>query len=307
MSFKGTKHFQKRGVALLITLLFIMLITLSVGIGLKQLNEVSHHMKAENFLFQTSAILDDALRLLQNSQELNAINSSEEFSVFLSEAAFIPFEASGIKVSLELNSARSKFNVNSLMDLNNSIDHDRVNSLKEYMSNYMVNIGFVDVLLDSMGGIKEDMSYNSDLFNEKSRLFRDYIISDKHFDELSDFYLNYYRDNSLKNIDFKELFYFSNNRSHKVDLNYATAEVWEMMLGCDKLKATELSKSSYNSFESIGLSDEELDSVKKKFDTSFFEPYLDVVIKVEQGEHNARIRFEYDIKKREGSNFVYDI
>ena len=307
MFHKGMKHFHKRGVALLITLLFIMLITLSVGIGLKQLNEVSHHMKAENFLFQTSAILDDALRLLQNSKELNAINSSEEFSVFLSEAAFIPFEASGIKVSLELSSARSKFNVNSLIDSNNSIDADRVNSLKEYMSIYMVNIGFVDVLLDSMGGIKEDMSYNSDLFNEKSRLFRDYIISDKHFDELSEFYLNYYRDNSLKNIDFKELFYFSNNRSHKVDLNYATVEVWEMMLGCGKLKATELSKNSYDSFESIGLSDEELDSVKKKFDTSFFEPYLDVVIKIEQGEHSARIRFEYDIKEREGSNFVYDI
>lgn len=295
---------NKKGIALLITLLFIMLITISVGIGLKQVNEASNHVKAEKFLFQTSVILDDVFRLLQTSKELDNINSKEEFADFLSEASFIPFEHSGIKVSLELSSARSRFNLNSLK--NNSV---RIEQLKQYVTNYMVNISFVDILLDSMGGIKEDMYYTSDIFYEKPYLFRDYIASDKHFGELSDFYVKNYHDDNLKNIDFEKLFYFSSDKNSSIDLTYATAEVWEMMLGCDKLRATELSAGYYDTFESLALdlSIEELDIVKNKFGATLFEPYVDVIVNIIENNQSAKIKFEYDIKNKKGSNFVYDI
>jgi len=160
-----------------------------------------------------------------------------------------------------------------------------------------------------MGGIKEDLYYNPELFDEKPYLFRDYIVSDRHFKELSDFYTQNYHDDSLKNIDFEKLFYYGKdtNNSYKIDLYFATAEVWEMMLGCDKQRATELSAGYYDTFESIGLSDDELDIVRNKFKADFNQLYINVVINIIQNNQNAKIRFEYDIQNKKGSNFVYDI
>ncbi len=297
---------MKRGIALLITLLFIMLITLSIGIGLKQVNDASQDVKSEKFLLQSSAVLGDVLTLLQSRKELNDMNSSEELAIFLSETSFIPFNAQEIQITLELSSARSRFNINNLKDVNNTLVPARVSSLKRYVSNYMINISYVDILLDAMSGIKEDMSYNSAVFNENPYLFRDYIASDKHFAELNDFYSSYYRDDGLKNIEFKELFYFSNNNSYTIDLNYATTEVWEMMLGCDNLRASDLSAGFYENTDNLDLNDDEK-VMLKRFKTSFFEPFVDVRLNIMQDKNSASIRFEYDIKNKEGSNFVYEI
>lgn len=297
---------MRRGIALLITLLFIMLITISIGISLKQVNMASSHVEDEKFLYQSSVVVDDVLTLLKSSQELNDINSSQDFSTFLAETSFVPFEAEGIKVSLELSSARSKFNVNSLVDASAKPKQERVAYLKQYMSNYMVITTYVDILLDSMGKIKEDMSYNSELFNDKPYLFRDYIVSAKHLSELNDFYTSYYHEQSLKNINFKELFYFGKNNDYKIDLSYATTEVWEMMLGCDNFRASELSATVYEALDDIGLSDDEKLRLAK-FDTSFFEPYVDVRLNIMQDKQSANIRFEYDIKNKKGTNFVYEI
>ncbi len=285
-----------------------MLITVSIGIGLKQVNKASSYLQNEKFLLQTTVIVDDALKLLQTSKELELIDSSETLALFLSEASIIPFEASGIKIILEISSARSKFNINSLIKPDNSLNQEKVDSLKWYVSNYMVNVSFVDILLDAMGKVKEDMSYNSDIFYEKPYLFRDYIVSYKHFSELSDFYTNSYHDNNLKEIDFKNLFHFSRDVAYKIDLNYATQSVWEMILGTDKLRAKELSLNSgaYASIEDLDLMDEEKTALAR-YETSFFEPFIDVVLTVIQDDISAEIRFEYDIENKKGSNFVYDI
>jgi len=165
---------QRKAIALLITLLFIMLITISVGAGLKQLNQASGYVEDEKFLFQSSVILNDTLDFLKNSQELNDINSSDDFSAFLAQTSFIPFQTHGIKISLELSSARSKFNVNNLMG-KKELDIFRVNALRRYLGNHMVATSFVDILLDSMRGVKQDFSYESTLFDQKPELFRDYI------------------------------------------------------------------------------------------------------------------------------------
>ena len=297
---------QKNGIALLITLLFIMLITVSIGFGLKQLNLASGYVDNEKFLYQSSVILDDVLGYLKTSQELNDINSSEDLDLFLAQASFIPFQIKDLKISIELSSARSKFNINSLIDKKKP-DTKKVEILKQYLSNHMINISFVDILLDSMGGIKEDLSYNSGLFDEKPYLFRDYISSYEQFSELEAYYKKYYHDDSLKNIDFKNLFYFSHDKNYKIDLNYATKETWEMMLGCGESRAVQLSEADYDSYESLGMDVEELNILKHRFKTSFFEPYIYVVITVMKNNNNAIISFEYDMKKKEGYDFVYEI
>jgi hypothetical protein len=303
------RPFKKTAMALLVTLLFIMLISVAIGIGLKHLNSASSYVSGEKFLYQSSIIVDDVLGVLKNFKEIKDINSSEDLTTFL-EYSPIPFESNGIKVFIELESARSKININSIFDKNiTSQDNDKVEALKIFLNRYSVGMEFVDILSDSMGGIKENLSYNSDIFFQKPYLFRDYITSYKHFEKLSEYYAEYFDDN-IKSIDFKNLFYFTNdtNNSYVIDLNHATPLAWEMMLGCDIDRAKELSNNAgfYEKLEDLKLMDDEKIELMK-FKTSFFEPFLYVDVTIMQGDNTAEIKFEYDIKKGIGSNFAYEI
>lgn len=300
--------YKKNGIALLITLFFVIAITASVGIGLKQINTASKEVDNEKFMLQTSIILDDVLALLKTSKDLQAVtetNSSEAFFIFLSQAAFIPFESSGMKISLSLKSARSKFNINDLKEANIT---QRADNLKEYVNYYNVNAEYVDLLLDGISGIKEDMSYNSEIFYEKPTMFRDYITSYEHLEEFNRFFIKKYHDNSLKNIDFKNLFYYSVKKDIVIDLNYATKQTWMMMLGINEARAEELSSGggSYISIEDISLQDDEKLQLAK-YKTSLYEPYIDVTVDVIQDAQDAKIEFEYDLRTNKGTNFVYKI
>ena len=207
---------MKKGIALLITVLFVMAITVAIGVGLRQVKEASWHMENENFMLQASTVLDDVLNILQSSKELEQLaqnKSSAELFTFLSSVSFIPLESSGLKMDIKISSARSNFNVNSLVDADNIINTDRVNILNEYLSKYKVNIGYVDILLDVMRG-DENITYNRAIFDEKPYLFRDYVASEKHLNEVDDFYMKTYHNNNLKRIDFANLFYFSKKIDH---------------------------------------------------------------------------------------------
>ncbi len=297
---------SKKGIALLITLFFIMAITISIGIGLKQLKDASDSIEGENFLLQSNVILDDVMQILQKDKDLEEIakdDSGDAFAVFLSQASFIPFESSGVKVLIELKSARSKFNVN-------MIDKRNIFLLKQYVGRYMVSGDYIDILQDFTHGNvnnQDEISYNSDIFYTKPELFRKFIVSKKHLDEINEFYIQTYHDNNLKNINLKNLFYFSNDKNYKIDLNHATPDVWEMMLGCDRLRAQELSSGVYEKIDDIVLSDDEKRVLQTVFRVSFFEPYLDVSVEIMQNTKSAKISFEYNMKTKKGYNFVYEI
>lgn len=305
-------YMYKRGIALLITLLFIIAITVSVGVGLSYVNKASNELKNSNFMFQTSIIIDDVIEILKESKELSSViedGSADSLNIFLSQSSFIPFESSGLKMTLQISSARSKFNPNGLLDSNgSSVNLPKVEAMKLYLRNKMVDVGYVDILLDSMSGIKEDFTYNTDMFNDKPYLFRDYIVSKQHLEELNRFYEQTYRNNSLSNIDFEKLFYFNSDRDIPIDLNYATSDVWEFILGTsrDRAKQLTLGGGTYTGLDSISLSDDEKASLAR-FNVSYFEPYLDVKISIVGNKQSSNIRFEYDINNKKGSNFSYDI
>ncbi len=313
---QNTQMKSRKAIALLITLFFIIAITLAIGIGLKQVNEAASHVQSEKLLLQSSMIFDDVLVMLKGAKELDYLLdnniSGDVFGAFLSGYSIpgIPLGDSGIIISLELKSARSKVNINTLIDNNNSVD-----ALRAYLNYYMVNEIYADMLLDSMDGIQADDSYRTGLFYEKPYLYRDFIVSYEHLEEINEFYMKTYRDNYLKNIHLKNLFYFSEvKQNYKVDLNCVTPEALEMMLG-DKSRMAML----YPNFESEDYIDKcssfvcnNLDEDEKTFLAQYgatcnIQPYLDVSVEVMQNEQTAKINFEYDMKNKKGYNFVYEI
>lgn len=295
---------KRSAIALLITVMFVILITVAIGVALKQINSASQTLKEEAFLYQSSLILEDVLTILQNSPDLARIgdsNSSAELFVLLSSASLIPFESEGMSVLIGLSSARSLYPVNSL-DLNNS------QILREYVSTKGANSAYVDLLLDCKGKIKEDGSYNSPIFEENPALYRDAIASSEHLEQINRYYAQTYNDNALANIAFAKLFSYTQETNASIDLNFATAEVWELLLGGDIQRAQTLAQNAgaYEEMESLGLSEEE-QSRLALFRTSFFEPVLLVTLQIADADTKATIRFEYDIKKKKGSQFVYEI
>lgn len=295
---------SRSAIALLITVMFVIVITVAIGFGLRQVNSASKIIKDEKFMYQSSIIIEDVLNILKTSPDFARVadsNSSDELFLLLSAASFIPFESSGVEIVLKLESARSKFNPR-LLDINTT------QSFVDYLNNKMVNSQYLDILLDNVRGVKEDNSYNSAIFEENPYLFRDYIASARHLKKINEFYAQEYNDNSLSKIDFENLFYFSKDTNISIDLNYATTEVWELLLGTTKERAEFLSSNagSYIDDASLNLDLDELERLHR-FKTSFFEPIVLVEIELRQNSSISNIQFEYDIKKKKGSNFVYEL
>ena len=294
----------KNAIALLVTVLFVIVITVAIGYSLRQVNKAAAIVKDESFMYQNSIILEDVLTILQSSPDVARVadsNSSEELFVLLSQSSFIPLSSSGVSIVLKLASARAKFNPA-------GINAQNIEAIREYMNIKMVSNDYADILLDCVSGIKVDNSYNSAIFNEKPYLFRDYIASKRHLDEINDFFAREYNDNSLSRVAFEKLFHFGADTNASIDLNYATTEVWELLLGADRQRARYLSSRAglYSDINSLELNSDEEERLKR-FNTSFFEPIVLVEIEIEQNESRAYIRFEYDLKSKKGSNFVYEI
>jgi len=302
---------KRSAIALIITVFFIMVITVALGVSLKQVKDAGDEIHKQDFVLQTNMILEDVLNILNNSKELEAIakaESGEALNIFLSQASFIPFEHSGISIILELKSARSVLNINSIVDENGKFNEDKLGSLIEYFRLYNVTSDYIGMLQDNISPLKVDAYYNSEIFTENPYLYREYIASEEHLQTINDFFMRYNNDNSLSKIKFDELFYFSKDRKTKIDLNYATPETWRLLIRCDEVRAEDLSfgGGSYANVSDLNLSSEE-SILLGYFETSFYEPLLDVRVEIREGSLSSKIRFEYDMKTKKGSNFVYEI
>jgi len=299
----------KNGIALLITLMFVIVITVAIGYGLKQVNEASQSIKDEQFLYQSSAVIEDVINMLKHSKDLQEIvkeksieKKIEKLNILLSQASVLPLQTKNLNVVIKFSSARAK--------LNPTVLHDkkRLEKFRLFCSANMISPQYADILVDNISGVKGDNSYNSEIFNENHNLFRNYIASEKHLKKINSFYTQEYSDNSLKNIDFTQLFYLSEENATKIDLNYATPEVWELLTGVSKERAETLTAyaGAYENDKSLDLSDEEFKRLKL-FAYSYFEPILVVKISIQQHKNMSTVQFEYDIRSKKGSNFVFTI
>lgn len=303
---------RKNAIALLVTIFFIMAITIGIGVGLGAMKSASQDAQSEKFMFQTALVLDDVLSILNSSQEIDALsdaNATEIFALFLSQTQLIPVEIEDMKVLIQIGSARGRFNINSLQDESAALHVQRAEHLGDYLKRFRVQEDYIDFLRDGMSGIKWDASYHTRLFYDAPYMYRDYIASQQHLEQINKAYTRQYRDTSLKNADLKTLFSFNKERKTKIDLNYATPATWMLMLGIDEASALSLAQKSnlYESYEDLPISDERKVVLQEVFDTTFFEPFVEVQVAIVQGYKSAKIVFEYDLKNKKGSNFVYEI
>jgi hypothetical protein len=298
---------MRKGIALLITLMFVMIISVAIGYGLTQIKKASRVVEDEKILYQSSMLLDDVMAIMLASPELRNLadsNSSDDLYTFLENSRYLPLEIGDEKVVLSFESANAKLNINSMNKKNEPL-------FRDYFSRYMVGSNYVDILKECMRKDQAKDEYNnytSALFDENPTLFRDYIASKKHLDMINRFYMREYGDTNLKNVKFEELFSYQNAGDSSVDLNYAKPAVWELILGCsrDRAEALYQGAGSYKSLQDLQLNDFEKKNIAK-FQTTFFAPYILVTIEIIRAKSSSKIRFVYDIKFKRGYDFVFEV
>lgn len=294
---------SKNAIALLITIFFIMLITVSVGMSLKYVNEGTKSVHSETFLLQSRMVVEDVLKILKDSKSIAEIESAETLHMFINSIV-PPLHSSGLNVIIEVKSARAKIHPTSLQNEKREV------AFKEFLEKRQIDLSYASMLLDLVSGVKEDGGYNTDIFNKNTYLFRDFISSYKQLDALDIIYKKRYRNNNIDAFNTRELFYATTRSegNYTIDINYATPQVWELMLKCSKERALVLSEHefAYTSLADLSLVPKESLALAN-FDVDFYQPYLEVLITIEEGKSSAEVRFEYNIETKKGSNFVFTI
>lgn len=295
---------RRSGIALMITLFFIIAITSAVGISLMHLRQGGEQLHEGRFLVQSSAVLDDVLTLLERVQEVSPIENADALATFLLSAGFIPLEAQDLRVKIEIQSAMGRFNINALSQSDALQD-----ALSKYMLRYNVqDITYMtDLLIDCMSGPKEN--YRTDIFDEMPWFYRERIVSSEHLQQILDFYTRLRHDNSVQKIPWSELVRFDEHNNTALDANYITPQLWQFLFPAlqeESAQGLAAGLETYGSADDLGLSEEEL-SALKEFSVSYYVPTLHVSIDMVEHNRSSHIAFDYNLTTKRGSHFVYGI
>lgn len=163
--------------------------------------------------------------------------------------------------------------------------------------------------------VQSDGSYLTGIFNDRPYLFRDYMSSEKQIEEVNEYYKQTYHDNSIDKLDLKNIFYLSdaNASAYILDLNFANSDVLNIMSGVYKVPTEKKKKRTDGEISNYispcnSLSKAQKEDFKKRFNASCdLQKFIAVTLSIVEGDQEATIRFEYDLKNKKGSNFVYEI
>jgi hypothetical protein len=295
---------ERRGVALLITLFFIIAITAAVGVSLMNLRKSGEELQQARFLLQSGAVVDDVLSLMRGADKLGTVTDAESLNLFLLTAGFIPLQLKELLVKIEITSAMGHININAL-----STSKAFQDALNAYMVRFNVQdpVFMSELLIDCMSGYKD--LYRTGIFDEMPELYRDRIVSKRHFDKIVDFYIRERHDNAVTKLPWKDLIRFDDANTTKLDANYITPALWQMLIpGLEEERAIDLSSGggAYSSLEDIDLSPERKENLAA-FDLSFYEPTVHLDVEIVENNNSANVAFDYDVTAKKGKHFEFGI
>ncbi|MEN8147188.1 MAG: hypothetical protein ABFR02_06190 [Campylobacterota bacterium] len=295
---------NRPGVALLITLFFIIAITAAVGVSLMNLKKSGDELHKARFLLQSGAVVEDILALMKETDKLGVVSDADSLSLFLLSAGFIPLELKELLVKIEITSTMGHVNINTL-----AASAELQKLLIEYMVRFNVQDPnyMSDLLIDCMGGHKT--VYKTNIFDEMPELYRERIVSKRHFKTVIDFYVRERHDNAVNKLPWDELIRFDDNNASAVDANYITPALWQMYIpGLQEERAFELASGGgmYNSLDDIDLFAEEKTELAK-LNLSFFQPIVRMDIEIFENNSSAHVAFDYDLSSKKGKHFEFGI
>jgi len=295
---------RRSGVALLITLFFIIAITAAVGVSLMNIQKSAKALHEARFLLQSGAVIEDVLALMSEADKLGSVSDADTLELFLLTAGFIPLELKELLVKIEITSTMGRININTLAETPAFQEAMRV-----YLARFNVQDAYYmnDLLVDCMGGYKD--VYKTNIFDELPELYRDRIVSKRHFNKILDFYIRERHDHSVKKIPWDALIRFDDSNATALDANYIEPALWQLFLPqIQEEQAVALADNDvlFSSLQDLDITTEERQSLSP-FHIGFFTPTVHLDIEIMENNSTAHVAFDYDMSTKKGKHFEFGI
>jgi len=301
---------SRRGIVLLITLFFIMAITMVLGVSLTQLKKGQDQLERTRMMAQSAIVLEDAMAMIKEYSSEIDTNDSGQIDMLIGFAYPTPFPlplpaTSEVQGTLGFESADSRLNINMLA---------RSKPLQELFRAYCSEFYIADpdylirLLADASSGEKE--LYDTDLFDTMPWLYRERIVDMAHLQMLLDHYVLNYRDGNVYRIPWERLFRFGERENDALlDIAYVSAELWHFLAPqlSEEAIQTLVDNGTGNYDDNLSALDPDiLETLKQAGLTLAPAPRIAVTLNLfGSGDAQARIRFEYDLKTHLAQRFDY--
>ena len=298
---------SRPAIALIITLFFIMAMTLLVGISSGLSDSALKRVEKERFLIQANRISHDVVTIL--NQITKDLNSSDDLDMLIDLPVLLDDEVSGMHVEITFESASSRLNINSLVDENGTIQKEYYNLLENVLINNQVLDPslFLSLVADTIDSDIEERIVDSEIATLDPFYSNGEIIDMKHFNKIIQKYIEMRDDLAINQIPWSKLI---STVGKDIDINHVTpelfAEIFPNFAPDEVLEYTLGRKDTYNKMEDL-----EVDDITKeyllKLGVSFYEPLVKCNVLLKVNEQTGIISFYYDLSGKNASEFNIEI
>ncbi len=286
---------MKKGIALLITIGFVAVLTALIAYIFSLSNSVFNEAEKVHNLNQGQILSSDIKKLVD--RHIQDVNSSDDFSNFL--IGIPPFyeSKSGLGIEIELAPLSNRININSIL-VKNKINKNIEEYLQKICDDYNVldSSFFIALVLDTIDTDVISRQALSEISMQNIRYSNGKIFDKAQFEVLKKYYAGVVQDKNIFAIPWKKFIYFGDTKPGIVDCDRMSKEMIDMLglqsenyIGCDDLKSVEYKDiaSKYN---------------LKKFN-KVDHYYILVRIYYQVNLIKDRASFVYDIKTKKASSF----
>jgi len=298
---------SRSAIALIITLFFIMAMTLLVGISSGLSDRALKRVEKERFLIQANRISHDVVTML--NQITKDLNGSDDLDMLIDLPVLLDDEVSGMHVEITFESASSRLNINSLVDENGTIQKEYYNLLESVLINNQVLDPslFLSLVADTIDSDIEERVVDSEIATLDPFYSNGEIIDMKHFNKIIQKYIQMRDDLAINQIPWSKLI---STVGKNIDINHVTpelfAEIFTNFAPDEVLEYTLGRKETYNKMEDLEVDDFTKEYLQK-LGISFYEPLIKCNVLLKVNEQTGIISFYYDLSGKNASEFNIEI
>ena len=285
---------MKKGIALLITIGFITILTSMIAYMLSTSEKVFDEAKNIDSRNQSSIFYKDGKKIVDSY--VKKIKSNSDLDLFLSKVALFIYQRDDSLLHVEVTPLSNKININSIL-INKKTDKNLVIFLENICANYNILDSqlLIDLILDTID--KDDISRQalSEISREDVKFSNSRIVNSSHLETIVDYYVKTANDKNILEVPWDKLVYFGEAQKEKVDCDRMDTKLVNILgldtqsyTGCDDLEDNQSKKIA----QDYGL--------EKFSKANNYYILVKIYYKIDGIEN--KISFMYNIKTNKASN-----
>jgi len=289
---------MKKGIALLITIGFIIILTTLIAYIFTLSNRAFDAVDNVQKRDQSQVIFSDVKKLLDSYA--SEIEDDKDFSTFLSGTPSFYDDKSGLGLEVEIKPLSDKININSVL-INKKVNKNLVQFLQNICETYNIldPSFFIALILDTVDEDSIEREALSEISLHKIKYPNGNIYDKVQFEELESYYADVVQDKNIFSVPWEQLIYFGGKNSGIVDCDRMSKEMI-FLFGLDSENFTGCSDLN-NSKENKEIA---LKYNLKKFSK---ENNYDILVKIYYQVNSVKDRasFIYDMKTKKVKSFEF--